>query len=270
MPVRRRLASIHFVSTAWFFLCVGYIGILTLRQAGVKWWILFSLTGHGVLIALVLMSLYLFAIFRGISSSQKLKVEHPLTCTTQYAFFYVAAPFIGAVAGCLGMIGVYTIDQLLLGISLGTLATTFFVWIIVDPVVGVFEMLLPESRKHCAERLARAKAEREQKQKDNQLLLAEISARESSEHDRWRELMKPHAEKLASLLVVDGNHYERAEYEAVGIGTEAWQTGGLNCMRELRDMALTICREKYGNRDIVDYIAFWWDGIGGWRSPSID
>ena len=78
---RNKLASIHFVSTAWFILCVGYIGILALRQAGVNWWILFSLTGYGVLIALVLISLYLFAIFRGISSSQKVKVEHPLTCT---------------------------------------------------------------------------------------------------------------------------------------------------------------------------------------------
>ena len=269
MPGHKKLASIHIASTTWFILCVSYVGILALRQAGVKWWILFSLTGYGILIAFMLISLYLFAIFRGISSSQKLNVEHPLTCTTQYAFFYVATPFLGAIAGYLGMIGVDTVSQLLLGITLGTLATTFLVWIIVDPFVGLLEMFLPNSRKHRALRLAKAKAEREQKQRDNQRLLAEISEGECSERRHWQELMKPHAEKLAVLLVVNGNDYKQAEHEAAGIGVRAWQIGGLSCMRELRDMALAICRDKYSNRDIVDYIAFWWDGIGNWRSPSI-
>jgi hypothetical protein len=269
MSGNKKLASIHIASTAWFILCVGYIGILTLRQAGVRWWILFSLTGHGILIAFVLISLYLFAIFRGISSSQKLKVEHPLTCTTQYVFFYVATPFLGAIAGYLGAIGVDTVTQLLIGIALGTLATTFLFWVIVDPFIGLLEMFLPGSRKHRHQRLAMAKAEREQRQIDNQRLLSEISKKESSEHRHWQKLMKPDAEKLATLLVSDINDYRQVEQEAAGIGVKAWQTGGVNCMRELRDMALSICRNKYDNRDIVDYIAYWWDGIGSWRSPSI-
>lgn len=268
MSGHKKLASIHIASTAWFILCVGYVGIVALRQAGVKWWILFSLTGHGILIAFILISLYLFAIFRGISSSQKLKVEHPLTCTTQYAFFYVTTPFLGAVAGYLGMIG-DTVGRLLLGLALGTLATTFLVWVIVDPFIGLLEMFLPESRKHRTLRLARAKAEREQRQRDNQRLLTEISEKESSERQHWRELMQPQAEKLAALLARDGNDNKKAEYEAAGIGARAWHIGGLNCMRELRDMALALCIEKYNKKDIVDYIAFWWDGIGSWRSPSI-
>ena len=130
-------------------------------------------------------------------------------------------------------------------------------------------MFLPDSRRHRNLRLARVKAEREQKQKDNRRLLAEISERESSERRRWKELMKPQAEKLAALLVVDGSGYKRAGREAAGIGASAWQAGGINCMRELRDMALVLCREKYNEKDIIDYIAFWWDGIGSWRSPSI-
>lgn len=268
MSGHRKLTSIHIASTAWFILCISYVGVLTLRQAGVRWWILFSLTGHGILIAFILISLYLFAIFRGISSSQKLKVEHPLTCTTQYVFFYVATPFLGAIAGYLGMIGVDTVSQLLLGITLGTLATTFLVWVIVDPFIGLLEMFLPGSRKHRHRRLAQVKAEREQRQIDNRRLLTEISERESSEHRHWQKLMKPDAEKLASLLVVEVSDYKQIEQEAAGIGVRAWQIGGLNCMRELRDMALSICRDKY-NKDIVDYIAFWWDGIGSWRSPSI-
>ncbi len=269
MPGRRKLASIHFASTAWFILCVGYVGVLALRQVGVKWWIVFSLSGHGVLIVLVLISLYLFAVFRGISSSQKVKVEHPLTSTTQYAFFYVSTPFLGGLAGCLGMIGVDTFSRFLLGITLGTLATTFLVWVIVDPVVGLLEMFLPTSRRHYTERLAQAKAEREMAQKASQRLLAEISARGESECRRWQELLKPQAEKLAALLAADSIDFQQAEREAVGIGASAWQIGGLSCMRELRDMALAVCKDKYSNRDIVDYIAFWWDGIGSWRTPFL-
>jgi hypothetical protein len=117
--------------------------------------------------------------------------------------------------------------------------------------------------------LALAKAEREQRQRDNQRLLAEISEREISERRHWQKLMKPQAEKLAALMVVDGSDYRQVVHEAAGIGAKAWQTGGLNCMRELRDMALALYREKYNKKDVVDYIAFWWDGIGNWRSPSI-
>ena len=270
MPDRRKLASIHLASTAWFILCVGYVGVIALRQAGVKWWILFSLSGYGALIALVLISLYLFAIFRGISSGQKVKVEHPLTNTTQYAFFYVATPFLGALAGCLGMIGVETFSRFLLGVTLGTLATTFLVWIIVDPAIGLLEMLLPASRRHYAERLVRLKAEKEARQRDNQHLLADVSAREETDRRYWQEQLMPQAEKLATLLAADRIDIDHVEREAVGIGVSAWQIGGLSCMRELRDMALAIYRKKYNNRDVVDYIAFWWDGVGNWRNPFLN
>lgn len=269
MAERSKLASIHFVSTAWFILCVGYVGVLALRQAGVKWWILFSLSGHGVLIALILISLYLFAIFRGISSGQKVKVEHALTNTTQYAFFYVTTPFLGTLAGCLGMIGVETFSRFMLGITLGTLGTTFLVWIIIDPAMGLLEMLLPASREHRADRLAKVRAEKESKQRDNQRLLNEISAMEESNRDRWHEQLKSQAEQLAELLAADVIDFEQAERQAVGIGAGAWHIGGLSCMRELRDMAVKICKEKYDKTDVVDYISFWWDGIGSWRSPSI-
>ncbi len=269
MPGRTKLASIHFAGTAWFILCVGYIGILALLQAGVKWWVLFSLSGYGALITLVLISLYLFAIFRGISSSQKVKVEHPLTNTKQYTFFYVTTPFLGALAGCLGMIGVEAFSRFLLGITLGTLGTTFLVWVIIDPVIGLLEMLLPASRKHHTKRMAQAKAEKEGKQRDNQRLLTEIAAMEESDQYQWQEQLKLQAEQLAELLAAEGFDFEQAERRAIGIGAGAWHIGGLSCMRELRDMAIEICTEKYNNRDIVDYISFWWDGIGSWRSPSL-
>src|SRR5512145_2232659 len=115
------LRRVHIASTIWFVLAVGYILVLALRQAGVRWWVVFSLSGHGLLIASVLISLYLFAIFRGISSSQKVQTEHPLTSTTYYALFYVLTPLLGGLAGCLVTIGERTAWQFFLGVSMGTL-----------------------------------------------------------------------------------------------------------------------------------------------------
>jgi len=270
MTVHRTLKSIHLASTAWFVLCVGYILVFTLRQAGFQWWIIFSLSGHSTLLVLLLVSLYPFALFRSVGRSQKIEIEHPLTSTNYYTAFYVAVPILGGLAGCVGMIGLSAIKQFLLGIALGTLVTTFLVWVIVDPVTGLLEALLPaSSRKHRAKRLAEAKAEREKKQKDRERFLAEVMAKEESDRLRWQKTLKPEAEKLAGLLTTNIVDFREAEREAVDIGVKAWQIGGLVCMRQLRDMAIDICRQNNQNKTIVDYITSWWDGIGSWRTPSL-
>ena len=178
MSTQQKITSIHLASTIWFIICAGYISGLAMLQAGIKWWILFSLSFHGILLALLLISLYLFAIFRGISSSQKLQTEHPITKTDHYALFYAATPFLGGLAGFFGMIGTRTTTQFISGITLGTLAMTFLVWVIVDPALGMIEMLLPESRKHYIARQTESKKIKEKKQKDNERLLAEISKKE--------------------------------------------------------------------------------------------
>ncbi len=263
------LRRVHIASTIWFVLAVGYILILALRQAGVRWWVVFSLSGHGLLIASVLISLYLFAIFRGISSSQKVQLEHPLTSTTYYAMFYVLAPFLGGLAGCLGMIGARTAGQFLLGVSMGTLGITFLVWVILDPAIGLLEMLLPTSRAHRIQRLAQTRTEKELRQKQREHLLAQVLANEDSDRRQWRELLRPQAEKLAGLLAHDGADLKQAEREAVSIGVSAWQTGGLSCMREVRDMAIALCKQMSRDKAVVDYVSFWWDGIGNWRAAPL-
>ena len=266
MKQHDELKLVHIASTVWFILCVGYVLTLALRQVGAKWWVVFSLSGHGALILLVLVSLYLFAIFRGISSSQNVHAEHPLTSTIYYAAFYVAAPPLGTLAGCLGMIGETTVSQFLLGIAMGTLGVTFLVWVIVDPVIGLVELLLPASRKHRVQRLAAAKALREQKQRDRENLLAQVLAKEDSARRSWHEILQPQAETLAQLLTAEPADLQRAEQEAVGIGVSAWQTGGLTCMRELHSMAIAICEQTSHHRGVVDHITFWWDGVGNWRA----
>ena len=263
------LRRAHVASTIWFVLAVGYILVLTLRQAGVKWWVVFSLSGHGVLIAAVLVSLYLFAIFRGISSSQKVLVEHPLTSSTYYAVFYVLTPFLGGAAGCLGMIGAHGVGQFFLGVAMGTLGVTFVVWVILDPVIGLLELLLPPSRKHRLVRLAEARAERERKQKERERLLAQVLAEEDSQRRGWAEMFEPQAQRLAGLLEEGATDPQQAEREAVGIGVMAWQAGGLSCMQEVRDTAIAICKHNGKDKAVADYLSFWWDGIGNWRATPL-
>lgn len=269
MRQRAELRKAHIAGTIWFVLAVGYIFVLALRQAGAQWWVVFSLSGHGVLIVSVLVSLYLFAIFRGISSSQNVEVEHPLTSSTYYAAFYLLTPFLGGLAGCIGMIGTFAMSQFFLGIALGTLGITFLVWVVLDPVIGLLEMLLPISRKHRAVRQAEAKAERERKQRDRERLLNEVVEQEEVNRRRWRKIMEPEAERLAGLLAENGTDLQEAEREAIGIGVRAWQTGGIVCMRELRDTAIRLCQHKRPDKAVIDYISFWWDGIGNWRAKPL-
>ncbi|HIJ53534.1 MAG TPA: hypothetical protein HPP66_10330 [Planctomycetes bacterium] len=270
MTKHRTLKLIHLASTAWFILCIGYIMVFTLRQVGFQWWIIFSLSGHSALLAFMLVSLYSFALFRGVGRSQKIEAEHPLTSTNYYITFYVAAPFLGGLAGWVGMIGVSAIKQVLLGIALGTLVTTFLSWVIVDPVTGLLEMVLPpSSRKHRRNRLAKAKTDRIKRHKGRELLLADLLAKEESDRHGWQEVLKPEAEKLAELLATNRTDFKQAEREAAGIGVKAWQIGGLDCMRQLRDMTIDLYKKKHQDSMIIDYISTWWDGIGSWRSPSL-
>ena len=269
MTSRRVLKLIHLVGTIWFMLCVGCIVITALHQAGFNWLLIFSLSGHSALAVFLLISLYLFALFRGVGGTQHIALEHPLTSTQYYMGFYVAAPLLGGLAGLVGMIGTSTSSKFILGVALGTLGTTFAVWVIIDPVTGLIEMLLPSSRKHRAERLARAEAERRARHERREQLLAEAFAREAQERRRWEERLRPHAEQLAGLLATDASSLPRAEKEALDLGATAWRLGGLTCMRQLRDMAMAISRERGDGEDVVDYISHWWDGIGDWRRPSL-
>jgi len=269
MNRRNTLKLVHVAGTIWLILSVGYLLALALRQAGFRWLVIFSLSGYSVVIVFLLISLYLFAIFRGVARSQKTEIEHPLTTSVYYMFFYDISPFLGALAGAAGAIGVTRISHYLLVIAIGSLWATFLVWIIIDPAIGLVEMLSPASRTHRQKRLAQSKAQRQQQRLYNQRLLAELQAKEQAEREQWGRLLKPQAEELAALLADSRTPDSNARNEAVNIGVHAWQTGGLNCMRQLHSMAIDLCKKKYQGGIIVDYISAWWDGIGRWRNPSL-
>lgn len=265
---RKRL---HFTSTAWFVLCVGYLLIFSLLDAGVHWWILFSLSGYGLLVLLILISLYLFAIFRGISSSQAVRIEHPLTSTNCYMYFYNLSPFLGGLAGLLGMLGITeTPARFFVGVAMGTLVMTFMIWVVVDPAVGVLETAFsPAGRKHRAERLAAAAEAVRARQERHEQLLAEVVTSEQQDVDRWRRELRPQAQRLAELLTADHISADQAESEAIAIGVIAWQMGGMACMQLLREMALELACDIRTGAGASDYVSFWWDGIGAWQRPLI-
>lgn len=280
MTGRRVLRRIHLLSTVWFIACIGYILVSVLRDVGFKWWFIFSLSGPSALVVFLLISLYLFALYRGMGEAQQIEIEHPLTTTNYYMALYVAAPVLGGLAGTLGMVGVTELSKFLLGVALGTLGTTFAVWVVVDPAAGLLEMLLPTSRQHRAERLAQAEAQRRARQEKREHLLAEAFAREERERQLWQEKLQSQAQRLAALLTCDAESFAQAEQQAVDIGAEAWRLGGLGCMRQLHDMTMEASRRATSSvarpprepsaetRDTCDYLSYWWDGIGDWRKPS--
>jgi hypothetical protein len=258
---------IHLVSTVWFMLCTGYVFILAMRQAGFNWLVIFSLSGHWILIVTLLVSLYLFAIFRGTEQGNYMQKEHPLTSTAYYMAFYASTPFLGAIAGLLSMIG-ETGVSLPGRLSLGTIVATFLTWVAVDPITGLLELLAPQPRKHRAERLAKARIQKQLEQENRKKMLARLSEQDSENERLWKETFAPQAERLARLLASDGNNFSKAEQEAINIGVEAWTKGGLICMRYLRNMAADIFKQQYGEPQFIDYISAWWDGIGRWRNSS--
>ena len=153
MMPRTLLKRVHLVATIWFIACVGYLLAMAFHQAGLKWWLIFSLSGHSALGLILLVSLYLFAFYRGADRARYGEAEHPVTSSDYYLVFYVSAPLLGGLAAVLSTANAPNVGRTLSAVAMGTLATTFVVWIVIDPVAGMIESLLPASRRHRAQRI---------------------------------------------------------------------------------------------------------------------
>ena len=265
------LKKLHFLNTVLFVLSACFLWTVALLNASKSWWVIVSLSGYSAIFVFLLISLYLFAIFRGVARSQKTRTEHPLTTSAYYLFFYDISPFLGALAGGLTGLDLKGIQQYLLVTATGTLWVTFLVWIIVDPLAGLTEMLLPSSRKSRKKRIQDAKAVRKNKLIAQKHLLTDLENRQRFKQRRLAEILQPYAEKLALMLAdYDGKGGACVEFEAIDIGTKAWQIGGLDAMCQLRFMATELFKQKYEGKSDYDYISIWWDGIGSWRYQLFD
>ncbi len=265
MARKRIFKLIHFASTAWFVVCAAFLITLAMRHVGAAWWLIFSLSGYSAVLTFVLVSIYLFAVYRGVVRSRT-EQEYPLTSSIYYSAFYDICPYLGALAGLMGQIPGGTLISLFSSVAIGSLAMTFLVWIIVDPAVCLVEMCLPASRKLRRRRMAEAKSERQHRRLESDRLLVELNEQVLFNYEHWQPLLEPMAEELAMLMVDDKSRMHTRETKTVELGATAWRIGGIACMRRLHEMAIANYVE-HSSRRIVDYVAVWWDGIGTWHTP---
>lgn len=268
MNLRKLLKLLHITGTVWLALCAAFLLIVALRHAGVGWWVVFSLGGYSSVAFFLLLSIYLFAIFRGVTRKQMSR-EHPLTTSPIYILFYDLCPLLGTLAG---LVSIYTIsaNNPLEKISIiveGTLAMTFLVWIFGDPIISLAEGALPSSTAFRQQRLARARQDKKKREKEKQALLAKIHLSDQSAQEQWNQVLIPLAGELADKLTTIASPSRELKYKAIEFGARAWQLGGTACMHHLIELVNEQLHSK--NRSPNVHLAFWWDGIGMWRKPAL-
>lgn len=266
MKLRILLKFLHVAGTVWLTVCAAFLLIISLRQAGAGWWLVFSVSGFSGIAFLLLMSVYLFALFRGVTRKQLIK-EHPLTSSGFYLLFYDACPLLGTLAGLISA-GAAASTALLEWLSFaaeGALAMTFLVWIVGDPLLGLVETFLPACAAARRERLAAEAEDRRRRQEDRRRLLEQACLSYQSEQEKWRRQLLPLAEKFLAALQ-ENLPQDRLRQEANEIGAYAWQKGGLNGMHHFLLLVNQIAQKK---EITMPPLAFWWEGIGNWRRPSL-
>lgn len=266
MTTRRKLKLIHLLSTLWFAAAAAFLLVVALRQAGVQWWVIFSLSGHSLLIASILVSIYLVTIFRGAQRTSHEPAEHPLTCAISYRLFYYVAPFLGALAGLLG--GPHPdLHQKLMTIAYGTLGTTFLIWIVIDPGICACEMLIPSSRRFRRIRQEQERLAHEAHCREQQELIEKLRGEEKLQRQKCACLLQPLVRQIIMLL----RPPDQAPADAallVDIGLAAWRIGGQPAMAQLHQAARAELAKSPENPP-ADLISRAWDGIGSWRhTPS--
>ncbi len=266
----RRL--VHVVSTALFLLSVGYILVYALREQGTKWWVIFSLSGPSLVFAFLLVSYYLFAIYRGAMRRSLPEIEHPLTSSEFYLLLYDISPFLGCLAGLGAMWGESSPSAYWLGVSYGIFTATFLVWVILDPAISVIETVFPRSREHRRRRLEQLRLEKEQRQQRRQQILRNVQLELKQRRSHWQEQFAEPVRVLAEQMCqVAGGDPEMYRSRGVDIGVMAWQEGGLECMRVVHQMMTgTVSQLSKMGRSVpeIDYLSRWWDGVGAWRQEA--
>lgn len=251
--------TIHFLSTSWLILAIFYMLITALRQWGIKWWVIFTLSGHSLVLVSFLISIYLFAIYQGVVRKVDSAPEHPLSRTPAYMLLYDIAPVLGALAGCYAMLDVAeNSSQVASMIAMGTFAFTFLFWVIIDPIIEITEMQMPDSKKLRIERLVKAKQTKllaEQKHRDTIKELIELQAQQRIS---WQKQLIPAVEQLCGEQ--DNKQYNQT---IIDLGMEAWQRGGSNCMLEVYDLINSKLKDGSPKAQIVKML---WNGIGNWKN----
>jgi hypothetical protein len=268
MTLRRILKLLHITGTMWLALCAAFLLVLALRQAGVGWWLVFSLSGFSGVAFFFLLSIYLFAIFRGVMRKQMAR-EHPLTTSPAYILFYDLCPFLGILAGLvsLGILSVFNLLEILSITAEGTLIMTFVVWILSDPLISVAEGFLPASAASRRERLTLENQARKKREEEKRHMLEQIQSFDKTSKEQWDHALLPLAGELSEQLISGLPAPDEIRQKAIEFGARAWQLGGIACMQHLLRLVNRQISEKKQEPNF--YLAFLWDGIGKWRKPPL-
>ncbi len=267
MSPRKLLKSLHVTGTAWLAVCAAFLLIVALRQAGVGWWVVFSLSGYSGVAFFLLLSIYLFAIFRGVTRKQMSR-EHPLTTSPAYILFYDLCPFLGTLAGLFSAyaFSTTTFFETSSIVVEGTLAMTFLVWIFCDPLISLAEGALPSSVASRRERIAEEKERKQIQQAEREAIWEKIRCFDQNAKTQWNQELLPLARDLAVQAHTAWSHQEIRQ-KALAYGARAWQLGGIACMRHL--MQLVRQQIDTPQSPLAVHLPFWWDGIGKWRKPAL-
>lgn len=265
--------KVHFGNTLLFMLCIVGISIEALRQAGLDWWLVFSISGYSLFTILFIMSVYVFVLFRGMVRNDEPDIEHPLTSLKIYKILYSITPMLGFIAGLLSQVGVdYEISKRmwLFGCEMGSFWITILIWVLLDPLFNFLECRTPASMQSRQHRMELARQEKEKILAQRKKLLAELSEKEKIETVEQKKILDVPADKLSDLMLSGLRGSAGANNPVViELGVNAWQLGGIKCMKLLRDMAWEKCVQKGLRPGMVDEVDYWWDGIGDWRAKSL-
>lgn len=266
MTSKKFLKRIHVCGTLWFLLCAATLLIFSLYHAGFEWWLIFSISGYSAVLLLFTVTIYLFAVYQGVVRHQT-AIEHPLSTSLYYTAMYDLAPFLGALAGLISLPFETQWELTLNTIAEGTLITTFLVWIIFDPAIGLVETFLPASAAHRKQRLAYMHQQKQHQKEEGQKLLRELECKEKSLQSDWTMIFEPMAKEAAQLLCSPKAPTADVRARIIELGAIAWKAGEITCMRYFHQMILNHLMTS-DQKPAIDYPAVWWDGIGTWRKPQ--
>ena len=261
------LKRIHLWGTVWLFLCIFFLLVFIIYQRGFQWWLIFSISSYSAVIVLFLLMVYSFAIYKGVVRNLN-SIEHPLTTSPYYVLLYDLAPFLGTLAGIYAAFFSDSVSLIGLAAAQGTLAMTFVMWIVFDSLAGIIEAALPQSTVHRKNRIVEIQEKKHIHNLERQRLLEQLGQQEKQSRSQWTLLFQPYALEVADLLCNPSSNIQAVRQRIVELGALAWQKGAMLGMHFLH---ATIVDEvkKRSPHPSVDFVSLYWDGIGGWRKPSL-
>ncbi len=267
MTSQKFLKRIHVCGTLWLLLCAASLLVFSLYQAGFKWWFIFSVSGYSAVLLFFVFTVYLFAVYQGVVRHQT-SAEHPLSTSVYYIFLYDLAPFLGALAGLSSLSSYAPFSSALNTIPEGTLTSTFLLWIVFDPIIGLIETMLPKSAAYRKQRLSQIREQKQQQREESQRLLLDLEQKEKELFCQWNEQFQPMANEACQLLCLSGSPDSQIRDRMIELGAIAWRIGGITCMRHFHQLIIQSLNSS-AEKPSIDYTSIWWDGIGTWRKPKI-